>query len=66
MPLVVLFPLVMLPELVKLHLPVVFVYLPVVFCATAGARLNTAAKSPKTSTSVIAIGAFFITEIVQK
>jgi hypothetical protein len=33
-----------------LAVPVAFV--PVVFCATAGARLNAAAKSPKTSTSV--------------
>lgn len=45
--------------------PVAFV--PVVaFCATAGARLNAAAKSPKTSTSATAIGAFFIAHNVQK
>jgi hypothetical protein len=38
----------------------------VVYCATAGARLNAAAKSPKTSTSATAIGAFFIAKSVQK
>ena len=37
-----------------------------VYCATAGARLNAAAKSPKTSTSATAIGAFFIAEDVHK
>jgi hypothetical protein len=37
-----------------------------VYCATAGARLNAAAKSPKTSTSAIAIGAFFIAKSVHK
>jgi hypothetical protein len=37
-----------------------------VYCATAGARLNAAAKSPKTSTSATAIGAFFIAENVHK
>src|SRR5690606_21882487 len=38
----------------------------VAFCATAGARLNAAAKSPKTSISAIAIGAFFIAQNVQE
>jgi hypothetical protein len=58
---------------VSVALPVWFpvvVALPVVsdvrFCATAGARLNAAAKSPKTSTSAIAIGAFFIAKSVHK
>jgi hypothetical protein len=51
--------------LVALVLPVAFV-LVVVFCATAGERLNAAAKSPKTSTSATAIGAFFIAENVHK
>ncbi|HEU4605426.1 MAG TPA: hypothetical protein VFS46_04230 [Nitrososphaera sp.] len=37
-----------------------------VYCATAGARLNAAAKSPKTSTSATAIGAFFIAKSVHK
>ena len=53
---------------------VVLVVLPVlpvlvddgVYCATAGARLNAAAKSPKTSTSATAIGAFFIAKSVHK
>jgi len=56
---------------VVLVVPVVFVvpvaFVPVVvFCATAGERLNAAAKSPKTSTSATAIGAFFIAENVHK
>jgi hypothetical protein len=38
----------------------------VAFCAIAGARLNTATKSPKTSISVTAIGAFFISQNVQE
>jgi hypothetical protein len=37
-----------------------------VYCAIAGARLNAAAKSPKTSTSAIAIDAFFIAKSVHK
>ena len=52
------------PVLVELPVPVG----PVggVYCATAGPRLNAAAKSPKTSTSAIAIGAFFIAENVHE
>ena len=38
----------------------------VAFCAIAGARLNTATKSPKTSISATAIGAFFISQNVQE
>ena len=38
----------------------------VAFCAIAGARLNAAAKSPKTSISATAIGAFFISQNVQE
>jgi hypothetical protein len=38
----------------------------VAFCAIAGAILNAAAKSPKTSTSATAIGAFFIAQNVQE
>jgi hypothetical protein len=60
-------------SLVLVALPVRFpvvVALPVVldvrFCATAGARLNAAAKSPKTSTSATAIGAFFIAKSVHE
>lgn len=37
-----------------------------VYCAIAGARLNAAAKSPKTSTSATGIGAFFIAKRVHK
>jgi len=37
-----------------------------VYCATAGARLNAAAKSPTTSSNATAIGAFFIAKSVQK
>jgi hypothetical protein len=38
----------------------------VAFCAIAGARLNTATKSPKTTISVTAIGAFFISQSVHE
>jgi hypothetical protein len=38
----------------------------VVFCAIAGARLNAAAKSPKTRTSSTAIDALFIPQNVQE
>jgi hypothetical protein len=38
----------------------------VAFCAIAGARLNTATKSPKTIISATAIGAFFISQNVQE
>jgi len=37
-----------------------------VYCATAGARLNAAAKSPAISSNATAIGAFFIAKSVQK
>jgi hypothetical protein len=53
--------------LVVLVVPVVFpVLVVVVFCAIAGVRLNALAKSPKTSTSATAIGAFFIAKSVHK
>jgi hypothetical protein len=42
------------------------VYCGVLYCAAAGARLDAAAKSPKTSTSATAIDAFFIAKSVQK
>ncbi len=64
--LVVVFPpaVVLLAELV---LPAVDVLLGVVpYCAIAGVRLSAAAKSPKTSTSATAIGAFFIAKSAQE
>jgi hypothetical protein len=36
------------------------------YCAATGPRLNAATKSPKTSTSATAIGAFFIAESVRE
>ena len=39
---------------------------PEYICASTGARLSPAAKSPKTSTSATAIGAFFIADNVLK
>jgi len=62
--------LVPVPEVAFVVVPVVEVSLPVVvvvaFCATAGARLNAAAKSPKTSTNATATGAFFIALSMQE
>jgi len=56
---------VMLPVVIVVSLVEVVAF-DVAFCAIAGARLNAAAKSPKTSISATAIGAFFISQNVQE
>lgn len=67
-PVVVAFVVVALPVLVVLVVVDVVLVLVafVAFCASTGERLNAVAKSPKTSTSAIAIGAFFIADNVRE
>ena len=53
-------------EVVLSVVPPVLVLFGAVYCATAGARLYAAAKSPKTRTNATAMGALFIGQSVQE